>query len=352
MDWRQQCASWAQALGGPVLQAGFKQRLEDFQVEEQLGFEPDGDGEHEFLYVEKTGLTTVQVQHALCQHFRLPLKDISYAGLKDKQGITRQWFSLRTGLRQQLAASGELEPAIRVLQRMRNSRKLQRGSHRANRFRIVLRDCRDMNANSSCETRLKQIEQLGVPNYFGPQRFGNEAGNLAQAESWFTTQQAPASRELRSIVLSAARSFLFNEVLSQRVQQQSWNRALPGDVMALSGSTRTFAAERATATELHERIERFDIHPSGPLFGEGANPVKEEVAALEQAVFERYPVLTQGLRQAGLQQERRPLRLQVSALQYEMASAGATRTLTLQFQLERGAYATAVLRELIQMERP
>lgn len=349
MNWQQQCQRWAHAFGGPVLQGRFKQQIDDFQVEEELGFQPDGEGEHEFLYVEKSGLTTLQVQHALAKHYQLPLKDISYAGLKDKQGITRQWFSLRAGLRKQLGPDADLTPSIRVLERLRNRRKLQRGSHRGNRFRIALRECRATSA-STWQTRLQQIAEQGVPNYFGPQRFGHDANNLAQAETWFATQQAPASRELRSIVLSAARSFLFNEVLSQRVQQRSWNRALQGEVMALSGSTRGFAASRATPEELQQRLARFDIHPTGPLFGEGENPAAGDVAAIEEALLNHHPLFMQGLRQAGLQQERRALRLQVSDLQYDMNATAEGQTLTLHFQLERGAYATAVLRELIQTE--
>lgn len=350
MSWQQQCDRWAHAFGGPVLQGRLKQDVEDFRVDEELGFQPDGEGEHEFLYVEKTGLTTLQVQHALSRHYQLPLKDISYAGLKDKQGITRQWFSLRTGLRKQLSADAEVAPAIRVLDRQRNKRKLQRGSHRGNHFQIALRECSET-SDETWTTRLKQIGEQGVPNYFGPQRFGHDAGNLTQAESWFTTQTPPASRELRSIVLSAARSFLFNEVLSQRVQQGSWNRALPGDVMALSGSTRTFAAERATEAELQQRLGDFDIHPTGPLYGEGEIPCGADAKSLEIAVLQRHSLFRQGLEHAGLQQERRALRLQVQDLHYEMNTTLATNTLNLRFRLERGAYATAVLRELIQTEQ-
>lgn len=350
MQWQQAGAAWAHAHGGPVLQGRFKQDAEDFQVDEELGFQPDGEGEHEFLYVEKTGLTTSQVQHALAQHYRLPVREVSYAGMKDRQGITRQWFSLRTGLRPQAANGPELAPVIRVLDRQRNRRKLQRGSHRANRFRIVLRNCRVLAGQASWQTRLQQIATQGVPDYFGPQRFGRDYGNLVQAETWFSTQTPPASRDLRSIVLSAARSFLFNEVLSRRVQQGSWNRALPGEVMALSGSTRSFAADRASAEELQQRLASFDIHPSGPLYGGGTNAAGAEVAALETAVFERYPLFTRGLQQAGLQQERRPLRLQVSELEYDTHPAAHGEVLTLRFRLERGGYATAVLRELIQLE--
>lgn len=341
MNWHPDYAELAFAHGAPVLAGRFKQTPADFIVEEELGFIPDGEGEHEMLYVEKTGMTTPQAQHALAAAFALPAHRISYAGLKDRQGITCQWFSLHN-LRD-VAQQHELPPGMRIVERVRNRRKLQRGSHRGNRFTIRIHDC-SMATSVPWQQRVQVLQRDGVPNYFGQQRFGHREGNLEQAARWFAgAAQAPAQRYLRGMLLSAARSFIFNAVLSERVANGSWNRIVPGDVVALAGSAAVFAAGRATADELQQRLERFDIHPTGPLWGEGKGGAVGEIAALEEVVAARYPQFTSGLARNGLRHERRPLRVQVADMTADLQG----EVLTLRFRLVRGAYATAVLRELV-----
>lgn len=344
MNWQPAFSELAIAHGAPVLAARFKQVPTDFRVDEELGFEPDGSGEHELMLVEKTGLTTPQAQDALSRAYALPLQKISYAGLKDKQAVTRQWFSLHCvhGCEQK----HELPAGMRVLDRVRNRRKLQRGSHRGNRFVIILRDCSVPALPHEWQQRLQQIQRDGVPNYFGPQRFGFGEDNLNQAARWFAAEDQTPRRNQRSMLLSAARSFIFNAVLSERVAKGSWNRILEGEVVALAGSSATFAGSRATLDELQERLVRFDIHPTGPLWGEGSIDSTGEVAAMEAAIAHRYPQFTAGLVQHGLQQQRRPLRVQVA----DLAATLCDGVLTLDFRLTRGAYATAVLRELVQTE--
>lgn len=344
MSWHPSFNQLAMAHGAPLLSARFKQSPADFRVDEELGFEPDGSGEHELLLIEKTGLTTPEAQQALSSAYGLPLQKISYAGLKDKHAVTTQWFSLHS--HEDCEQRRELPAGIRVLQRVRNHRKLQRGSHRGNRFVITLRDCVELTATPAWQQRLQQIQGDGVPNYFGPQRFGFGENNLNAAARWFVDEAHQPRRNQRSILLSAARSFIFNAVLSQRVGQGSWNRILAGDVVALAGSNATFAGSRATPAELQERLRRFDIHPTGPLWGGGSTPSTGEVAAMEVTVAARYPQFAAGLVEHGLQQERRPLRLQVSDLTASLHDG----VLTLEFRLARGAYATAVLRELLQTE--
>ena len=341
MNWHPAYAELAFAHGAPVLSGRFKQTPADFIVEEELGFTPDGEGEHELLYVEKTGLTTPQAHQALATAFALPAQRVSYAGLKDRQGVTCQWFSLHN-----LRDGGqrhELPAGMRILERVRNRRKLQRGSHRGNRFTVRIHGCSAV-ATTQWQQRVETLQRVGVPNYFGAQRFGQREGNLEQAARWFADETpAPAQRYLRGMLLSAARSFIFNAVLSERVASGTWNRILAGDVVALAGTAAVFAANRATADELQQRLGLFDIHPTGPLWGAGEGAVTGEVAVLESSVAGRYPQFTGGLVHHGLQQERRPLRIQVVDLTADMQDD----VLTLRFRLARGAYATAVLRELV-----
>ena len=148
------------------------------------------------------------------------------------------------------------------------------------------------------------------------------------------------------MLLSSARSLVFNAVLSERVASGSWDRILPGEVVALNGSASTFVDSGATPLEMQQRLDEFDIHPTGPLWGAGETRTRDEVAELETAVAGRFADLTSGLQQHGLQQERRALRLQVADLQADMRSD----VLVLSFMLTRGAYATSVLREFLQPE--
>lgn len=330
------------AWGSPLLTATFKGQPEDFYVEEELGFEPDGAGEHLFLNIEKRGLSTFEAQSLLARHFRVPAKDIAYAGMKDKQGITRQWFSVH--VRKEATPDTDLQhPQLRILRAERNSRKLRRGTHSGNRFRIVLRN--PVGDRDACLARLQTVAAGGVPNYFGGQRFGRREDNTERALQWFRGETSPGRQE-RSLILSAARSYLFNAVLAERVGGGNWNSSLEGDVMALAGTGSTFAAERATAEELETRLQTLDIHPTGPMWGRGLPAAKGAALVLETRIISQYPELSAGLEAQGLVQERRPLRLVVANLQGSF-SADA---LIIEFSLGRGAYATAVLREVVTTE--
>src|SRR5688500_1299270 len=163
-NWHKLSHAW----GGPALRGKFKLAPEDFKVEEQLGFEPDGAGEHLWIFIEKTGITTFEAQTALARHFNVALRDTAFSGMKDRQGITRQWFSLHLKKFTNCQVTQFEHPQLRILHSVANSRKLRRGSHKSNQFRIVLR-----NVTGSMEEskhRLGQIQEGGVPNYFGSQR--------------------------------------------------------------------------------------------------------------------------------------------------------------------------------------
>jgi len=319
--------------------AGFRQLLQDFQVDEELGFQLSGSGEHLWLKIEKTGLNTIDVARLIAEKTATRIQDIGYAGLKDRQAITRQWFSVKSAA--DLSEADLARPGIQILEIQRNARKLRRGSHRGNAFRITLRDIAVDSRwiESVCST----LKTLGVPNYFGPQRFGHGGNNIARAEELFNGKLTKLPRFQRGIVLSAARSYLFNQVLAARVSDCSWNRYLPGDLMALAGSSSVFKAEEGDAA-IAERLTTMDIHPTGPLSGKGDLASAGQVKSLEQGIIEKYAVLARGLAAAGLKQERRPLRLVPENLQ--ILSAG-DEELMVEFSLPTGAFATSVLREMV-----
>jgi tRNA pseudouridine13 synthase len=340
--------SWhhlSHAWGGPLLRGPFKLAPEDFQVEEHLGFEPDGAGEHLWLFIEKTGITTFEAQTLLARHFNVALRDTAFSGMKDRQGVTRQWFSLHVKRFTDAQVAQFQHAHLQILRSVANSRKLRRGSHRSNHFRITLRNISG-DVEQSID-RLQQIDSGGVPNYFGSQRFGNADDNASKALSWFQGITRISDRNERSLLLSSARSFLFNAVLDARVKSACWSSCIDGDVMALAGSASVFASSRAGSEELARRLAEFDIHPTGPLWGTGILATSGEAARLEQRIVSGFPELAAGLETHGLEQERRPLRLRVNSLQTHFEDT----SLQLEFSLDRGTYATSVLRELIVVER-
>ncbi len=170
------------AYGGPIISGNFKTCVDDFWVTEQLGFEPCGEGEHVYCYIEKQSVNTEQVASRLAIHASVPRKQVNYAGLKDKQGITKQWFSVHMPGKVTPDFSEINGDNIKVLLQKRHLKKLQRGVLTGNQFQVRLRN---INGDISLlEQRLKVLKQ-GFPNYFGAQRFGYQGQNLEKAKGLF-----------------------------------------------------------------------------------------------------------------------------------------------------------------------
>lgn len=330
------------AHGGPVLRGVLRAEPADFRVDEQLGFEPCGAGEHVFVQIEKAEANTDWVAQKLAAFAGIAPVGVGYAGLKDRHAVTRQWLSLHLPGRADPDWSTFDVAGVRVLRALRHDRKLKRGAHRGNRFSIRLRSVSG-DAVAAGE-RLAAIAAHGVPNYFGEQRFGRDGDNVVMARQLFAGQRLP--RHLQGFALSAARSLLFNRVLAQRVREGCWDRAMAGEVWMLDGSHAIFGPLPFDET-LASRLAAHDIHPTGPLWGRGVLRSEDAVRAVEAAVAVAEPELADGLARAGLEQERRALRLGVVDLQWEWEDAA---TLLLAFGLESGAYATTVLGELAEWD--
>ncbi|WP_192034889.1 tRNA pseudouridine(13) synthase TruD [Halomonas sp. YLGW01] len=321
---------------------------EDFVVEECLGFSPEGEGEHLWLWVEKRTLTTHELARMLAQACGVRERDIGYAGMKDRQAVTRQWLSVHLPGREapenlQAALEARLGTdearVVCLLDQARHPRKLKRGVHRGNRF--LLRLTGDVVEDPSLEARWRRLVEQGVPNYFGPQRFGPEGRNLARARALLVRGWRKRD-DRQGMLLSAARSYLFNQLLAARIADGSWATPLPGELVMLEGSASQFLADDMDDV-LRERAARLDVHPSGVLWGSGRLASQGQAAERERTVIATEPELAAGLEAAEVRMARRPLRLCLDAPRLRR-EAGA---LHLAFGLPRGAFATAVLRELM-----
>lgn len=329
------------AWGPPVARGLIRSLPEDFQVTERLGREPDGEGEHLWLWAEKRERNTVDVARDLARAAGVHPRQVSFAGLKDRIAVTRQYFSM------QLPGSDDPDwaawaiPGVTIESATRSSRKIRRGTLDGNDFQLVIRDLEG--DHERIEQRLAILAESGVPNGFGVQRFGGN--NLGRARALFAGQMRRSpSRSKRGFYLSAARSFIFNLVLSQRIEEGSWNELIDGDVAMLDGSQSFFRPELDDPGTL-QRVRDLDIHPSGPMVGLGDPPVAGRVAELEAAICERESDLLTGLQRFRLEHQRRALRMRVAGLTWHFPSSDQ---LSLSFSLGQGSYATSVLRELIE----
>jgi tRNA pseudouridine13 synthase len=342
--WR--CAALAppRALGDPPMRGQLRVELEDFQVEEELGFAPDGAGQHVLLKVRKRNANTEWVARELGRAVPCRTMDVGYAGLKDRRAIAVQWFSVPAGPRS-LESWRELQtPEFEVLEAHAHGRKLPRGALAGNRFRVCVRD---LNADPhELGERLEAIGKRGVPNYFGPQRFGREGANLVRVyEAARLAGEGARRGRADGFMLSSARSLIFNAVLAERVRASSWDQLESGDLANLDGRGSVFEITEPN-DELAERGRRLAIHPTGPLWGRGEPPTRAHVHALERRVADTFPEACELVVAAGMRQERRALRLGLRDLSCELGS----RQLTLGFTLCRGSFATAVLRELFELD--
>lgn len=344
---------WQYYFAKPVSTGIFKFQADDFQVVEDLGYEPCGEGEHQFIFIEKTNTNTAFVAEQLAKFVELPLRQISYAGRKDKYAVTQQWFGIHApGVEDFDFSDWDLE-GVRVIKQSRHNKKLRTGQLKGNHFTITLRQVVHPEAITE---RLEEIATHGVPNYYGEQRFGvmrlndmgevQRGGNLVMAERMINGETI-RHRNKRSMALSALRSWLFNEVLSQRLEHNVFDTALAGDALVLSGSN-SFFINRDDREQSQSRYVAKDVCPSAPLWGKGKLATEEDAANIENTVAAAHPEVTGFLSECGFEQERRAIKIWPSDLTWQ--SKGDSFTIS--FGLPSGCFATSVLRECVETLSP
>lgn len=333
--------SLPRAFGTPSCRGVIKSQAEDFQVQEVLGFELDGEGEHVFLQIEKRNLNTEEVAQQLMALAGVSRLAIGYSGLKDRNALTSQWFSVQLPGQEGPDWSALNSNSLRVQQQSRHGKKLKIGVHQSNKFSLTIRSI--SGPLHELEERLEHIQKLGMPNYFGAQRFGRNGANLYSALGLFSGKKRIRGRKMKGLLYSVARSWLFNQLLAKRVETGDWNRCLYGDLMVLAGTNSLFTVEQVDDA-LRSRTLDMDIHPTGPLFGSGGMSPLGGPLDFENQVLAGHGELVNGLLAAGLKQQRRALRAQVKDLAWQCAE---DNRLILNFSLAKGCYATALLDELL-----
>ncbi|HEA18185.1 MAG TPA: tRNA pseudouridine(13) synthase TruD [Pseudoalteromonas prydzensis] len=319
--------------GAPLSKADFKTTAEDFMVDEDLGIEFTGSGEHVCLQVVKKGENTQYVAKLLAQKAGISPRDVSYAGMKDRHGVCSQWFSVPVPIKKDIDFTELNSESLFIIAQQRHNRKLRTGCHKGNKFTITLRN---VTQPLDILCRINAV-RAGVPNYFGEQRFGHDGHNLEMAKRMFAGERI-RDKKLRGLIISAARSYVFNQIVNLRVAEHGLAKTMHREVFMLSGSNAFF--EDAISDENIARLASGDIMMSAPLVGKS----EKGLTAQEKIWLEPYQDWCEGLGELGLKNERRMLRLIPQDL--TVATIDET-TIKLSFGLPKGTFATALLRELV-----
>ncbi len=314
--------------------------LEDFVVSEIPRFLPSGSGEFAYAYVEKRGLNTHDLVAALRER-GVAYNDVGVAGLKDKHAVTRQWLSVPGEHEHALESLDGME-GVRVIEQTRHETRLRRGNLRGNRFEVRVRRPVD-GWESLAESVVGRIAEAGLPNYFGPQRFGRFNSNAIDAVRMLRGERVPGGRRLNEFFISALQAHLFNWNLKRRIETGLYRRVLSGDRARRHDTGGMFLVGDAAAES--ERAARLEVSAALPLYGRKVAGGLEEAAALESDVLQRF-----GLRRTDF----RPLTRgdwRISRVRPEHIALRPCRDgYTVEFTLPNGAYATTFLRELTKTE--
>ncbi|SFP90854.1 tRNA pseudouridine(13) synthase TruD [Enterovibrio norvegicus] len=333
--------SLAYQHGKPTATGRLKAQPEHFFVSETLDFTPAGHGEHFLVRIRKIGENTKYVANELAKACGVKSRDVSWAGLKDRHAVTEQWFSVHL--------PGQDDPDLTefvdthegvdaILETTRHDKKLRPGDLIGNRFSLVITD---FTGDAAIDARLSNIRDKGVPNYFGSQRFGRNGNNVVSAREWGQDKFRVRDKSKRSFYLSAARSYMFNQVLSARIEQGMTHTPMRGDMLIDDTEHLKLVLDTDKATEL---LEKGHWLISGPMTGDNALPTEADARKFEQNIIDQEPDLLAVIRSNRMRHDRRALML----FPQEMEWTCEKDTLTVSFSLPAGSFATAVMREVIE----
>lgn len=328
--------------GKPCQTGVIKSQPEDFRVIENLGFEPCGEGEHLFLHIEKTSLTTQDLVDQVAREFSVKPRDIGYSGLKDKHAVTQQWLSVHLP-GQMNSTEIPSSSDYKLLQHNWHNKKIRPGSHRSNSFEVIVRNIDELSEQT--QQQIDELTTFGMANYFGEQRFGSQQDNVERAIHTFTNERRTRklSRTKRSLYISALRSFLFNQILSRRIELGHWKKPLNGDVFMLSGTHSIFC--EPVSDEISERFARQDLSSTASLFGIGNRLLEAEALAVENDVLSQHDDIVKCLTEQKSKLQMRSTRISVENFTAEHDAEALS--LKVCVTLPAGCYFTTLLAHFI-----
>lgn len=363
-DWSAWAAYYLMTQDIEGLSGVFKGSLGDFIVEEVPAYLPQGVGEHLYLWLEKRDVSARWLEQQIERQLGVNRRDIGAAGLKDRGAITRQWISVpihAVKLREVYpleGLKGPLTDQITILEVARHRNKLKRGHLNGNLFEIALRQLPEQLSDAQIaqrlEAKLERLSARGLPNYFGPQRFGHHSHTLKLGLGLLQSPDAPPApliqdRLLKRLAANAVQSAHFNAVLAHRLAQDQVHEPQVGDVLKKRDSGGLFVVLEDELEAARQRAKDGEVVITGPLYGPRMLSAQGEVAALEQQLlaqlglqgheFNAHDKLTPG--------ERRPLLIWPESLSWRLEGQGADRALWLKFFLPAGSYATILIREIL-----
>lgn len=340
----------------PGVGGSIRERVEDFVVEEEPAYEPSGKGEHTYVWIEKRGISTFDVINAMAADLDVPRQTISSAGLKDTHAVARQMLSLHF-VDPDAVRDLEIEN-VKVLRVSKHRNKLRPGHLRGNHFTIRIRDVHP-DAPARAQAILETLAARGVPNAYGPQRFGNHGDNHVMGlnlvrgdrEALHARGIHHPSKRMRRFYVSALQSALFNQVLSWRIRDDTMDAVILGDVAKKETTGGIFTVEDVAAEQ--PRVDAWEISPTGPMFGYKLMQAEADAGEIEETILNAVGLTLDDFRSVRARGLRRPLRYNPEGLSWEMedtpGGTGSVRTLVVHFFAPKGSYATMLLDELMKV---
>ncbi len=329
-----------EGIGGII-----KETPENFVVEEIPAYQPDGEGEHLFIHITKRGITTREVQKALSALFHVSKQDVNFAGIKDKHAVASQYFSvwLRNKKTRDLAYQLEEKLPIKINSMACHRKKIKQGHLLANAFNVKITKLpvTPEQALNQIQPIIEIIHSKGLPNFYGPQRFGIEGNNAQKGYEILKGERKEKNKWFRKFLLAAYQSHLFNDYLTLRIRKGLYDKILLGDVAKKHDTGGIFVVDESESEQ--QRLDNKEICYTGPMFGKKMKPAHGESAELEEKILKKNQVTWEELAEAKLNGTRRQGVI-IPDIQTEIEKDGVR----VRFKLPKGAYATVILREFMK----